>query len=287
MKRKILPILMGLALLCPFISLEAQEFKLHISREFLPVNIESSILYIYNLNGSLKVDAYSGNKVLLEIDQTLSAENEKELEIGKKEFRLAFEQQNDTFMAYIAAPFDSRPRRNWHYSDDRENVKYNYHLDFVVKVPNSMNLHISTVNEGDILVSKVKGNLHVSNVNGAITIFDAASTTYAHTVNGDVTINYLKNPSEESSYYTINGNIRVNYQQGLSADMQFKSMQGDFYTDFPDAALLPPSVSRIREEKNGTFVYKINAFMAVRFGNGGRTFKFETLNGNVYIKKQS
>jgi len=46
-------------------------------------------------------------------------------------------------------------------------------------------------------------------------------TTYAHTVNGDVSVSYLSNPAEESSYYTINGDIHVNYKPDLSADLQF------------------------------------------------------------------
>ncbi len=45
-----------------------------------------------------------------------------------------------------------------------------------------------------------------------------------------------------ASYHTINGNINVTYQPGLSADLQFKSMHGDFFTNFPQAVLLPASV---------------------------------------------
>ena len=150
-----------------------------------------------------------------------------------------------------------------------------------------MNLHISTVNDGVILVNNVTGIIHVNNVNGEISIKNANNTTYAHTVNGDVNVNYTGNPIEESSYYTINGDIHISYQPDLSADLQFKSMHGDFYTDFPGAALLPPSVTIKQEKKDGSIVYKLNAYTTVRFGKGGRNFKFETLNGNVYIKKQS
>lgn len=64
-------------------------------------------------------------------------------------------------------------------------------------------------------------------------------------------------------------------------------MNGDFYTDFPGAELLPASVTKVQEKKGEGMVYKLNATTAVRFGKGGRIFKFETLNGNVYIKKQS
>lgn len=279
---------MGLGIICAMPKVNAMEFKEHISKEFvLPDDTASSTLFIYNISGFIKVEGYSGDKVLLEMDKTISADDEKTLEQGKKEFRLAFDQKSDTIMAYIAEPYDSRPHRNWKYNDDRHDIDYNYNVDFTVKVPYSMNLHISTVNDGIITVNNVSGTLHVNNVNEEISIKNAKGTTYAHTINGDVSVNYLDNPAGESSYYTINGDIRISYQPNLSADLQFKSMHGDFYTDFPEAELLPASVTKVQEKKGNGIVYKLNTITAVRFGKGGKVFKFETLNGDVYIKKQS
>jgi hypothetical protein len=288
MKKIFISLLAGSVILCHLSKVNAQEFKEHLSKEFtLSKEASGSILYIYNISGFIKVEGYAGNRVLIEMDKTISADDNKTLETGKKEFRLAYDQREDTIIVYIAQPYDSRPHRNWHYSDDCEEIEYHYNVDFTVKVPFSMNLHISTVNDGEINVNNVSGLLHISNVNAAITIGNAKGATYAHTVNGDVSVNYLNNPPEESSYYTINGNIHVSYQSDLSADLQFKSMHGDFFTDFPNAELLPASVTKKLEKKEGAIVYKLNTYTAVRFGKGGRTFKFETLNGNVYIKKQS
>lgn len=288
MKKLIVTLLMGWGIICAMPKVNAMEFKEHISKEFaLPGGAASSTLFIYNISGFIKVEGYSGDKVLLEMDKTISADDEKTLEQGKKEFRLAFDQNSDTIMAYIAEPYDSRPHRNWKYNDDRRDIDYNYNVDFTVKVPYSMNLHISTVNDGIITVNNVSGILHVNNVNEEISIKNAKGTTYAHTVNGDVSVNYLDNPAGESSYYTINGDIRISYQPNLSADLQFKSMHGDFYTDFPEIELLPASVTKVQERKGNGTVYKLNTKTAVRFGKGGKVFKFETLNGDVYIKKQS
>jgi hypothetical protein len=287
MKKLIISLLMGMGIVCTLTPANAREFKEHLTKEFTVSNEAGSILYIYNISGFIKVEGYDGNKVLLEMDKTITADNDKDIETGKKEFRLAFEQKSDTVLVYIAEPYDSRPHRNWQYNDDHREIDYGYNVDFTVKVPSGMNLHISTVNDGIISVNNVSGTLHVNNVNDEISIKNAKGTTYAHTVNGDVSVDYLANPPKESSYYTINGNIRVNYQPGLSADIQFKSMNGDFFTDFPDVQLLPASSSKVQEKKGDGFIYKLNARTAVRFGKGGKIHKFETLNGNVYIKKQS
>jgi hypothetical protein len=288
MKKEIVTLLMGIGIICPVPEVNGQDFKEHLSKEFaISGDASGSTLFIYNISGFIKVEGYAGNKVLLEMDKTITADDEKTLEAGKKEFRLAFDQKSDSIIAYIAEPFDSRPHRNWYHYDDHREIEYQYNVDFTVKVPFGMNLHISTVNDGIISVNNISGALHVSNVNEEISIKNARGTTYAHTVNGDVSVSYVTNPPEESSYYTINGDIRVDYQPGLSADLQFKSMHGDLYTDFPEAELLPASATKMQEKKSGETVYKLNTITAVRFGKGGRTFKFETLNGNVYIKKQS
>jgi hypothetical protein len=288
MKKVIVTLLMGMGMVCTIAKANDSEFKEHLTKEFtLSANAHGGMLYIYNISGFIKVEGYAGNKVLLEMDKTISADEDKNLETGKKEFKLAYDQKSDTIMAYISEPYDSRPNRNWQYKDDRREIEYNYNVDFTVKVPYGMNLHISTVNDGIITVNNVSGSLHVSNVNEEISIRNAKGTTFAHTVNGNVTVNYLSNPPEESSYYTINGDIKVSYQPGLSADLQFKSMNGDFFTDFTDAQSLPASVIKEKDKKGDRQVYKLNARTSVRFGKGGRVFKFETLNGNVYIKKQS
>jgi hypothetical protein len=288
MKKVIVTLLMGMGIICAFPTASAQEFKEHMSKEFiLSKDGAGGTLFIYNISGFIKVEGYTGNKVSLEIDKTITADDNKTLETGKKEFRLAFDQKSDSIIAYIAEPFDSRPHNTWYHYDDHRDIEYNFNVDFTVKVPNGMNLYISTVNDGIISIENVSGSLHINNVNAEISIKNAKGTTVAHTVNGDVTVSYLTNPSEESSYQTINGNIRVSYQPDLSADLQFKSMNGDFYTDFPSAQLLPSAVTKVQEKRGNGLVYKLNTKTAVRFGKGGKTFKFETLNGNVYIKKQS
>lgn len=265
-----------------------EEYKEHISKSFNITKNAVSALLIYNVNGFIKVQGYAGDKILMEIDETISATDTKNLELGKKEFKLGFDEKTDSIIAFIAAPFDSRPHHDWNYNDDeRKEIDYRSHVDYTIKVPYNLNLHIATVNDGAIIINDVNGALHVNNVNAGIAITNAKETTYAHTVNGDVSINYLSNPKESSSYYTVNGNIKVSYQPDLSADMQFKSMNGDFYTDFSDVQILPVTATKNQVTDGGGTVYKISKGKSIRFGKGGTTFKFETLNGSVYIKKQS
>jgi len=283
MKRLLIPVLAGAGLCFAQISASAQEFKQHVSKQF---TLQKGVVAIYNISGSINVEGYSGDKVIMEIDETISADDQATLEQGKKEFKLAFDQKQDTVMAYIAEPYDSRPRHNWNRGNDDREIHYQYNLEFTVKVPFNMDLRVSTVNNAHVTVKDVYGVLKVNNVNGPIDIVNAKGTTEAHTVNGAVTANYLKIPSDASSYRTINGEVKVTYPASLAADLEFKSMNGQFYTDFPDAEVMPGKMIKTQSKNSNGTVYKLSKNSDVRIGAGGKTFKFETLNGNIYIKKQ-
>lgn len=293
MKQFILPVLAGLVISCAQSVAQSDEHTERISKEFaLPNGAAASTLVIYNINGFIKVEGTASNKVAFEVDKRITAKERDVLEAGKKEFKLVFEQKGDTIMAYIAEPFDSRPNRdadrrnNWQDRDDRR-IDYDFTLDFTVKIPRDMNVRVSTVNRGDVTVTDVAGALRVRNVNGAIALTNVRGATDAHTINGNVDANYLASPPDASTYYTLNGNIRVNYPANLSADLQFKTFQGEFYTDFSDAEILPVQVVKTQENRGDKTVYKLNKTTAIRIGSGGKILRFETFNGNVYIKNQS
>lgn len=289
MKKIVFPLIAGLTMTClAFTRCQAQEFKEHLKKEFPAPAPASEVLAIYNLSGSIRVEGYSGDKVMVDIDKTLSADDKDNLELAKHEFQLGYDQHGDSIVIYIAEPFDTRPHQ-WRTHDDwdRRDRSYDFNLEFVVRVPFGMNLCVSTINNGDVFVQDVTGNLNVNNVNGAITIKNAKGTTKAHTINGNLTVNYVTAPKGASQYYTLNGKLEVTYPADFSAICQFKSWNGGFYTDFENAQALPPVITKNEQHKSSGTVYKLNIAKRVQIGNGGDLFKFETMNGNIYIKKQS
>jgi len=276
----------------------ADEFKEKIVKEFTPTkDAGATTLGIFNINGFIKVEGYSGNKVLLEIDKTLTADDKATLDQAKQEFKLQFEQSGDSILVYISDPFCSfnirnggRKNRqgrcpNWNCCDNQR-LGYEFDLDFTIKIPYQMNLYASTINNGGVIVKDVAGTLRTFNINGPITLTNAKGTTEVSTINGNVEVNYTAVPNGKSSYYTLNGDINASYPANLSADLMFKNTNGEFYTNFPDAEVLPVKVTKNQEGHGGGTVYKISKDASVRIGKGGNTYKFETFNGNIYIKKQ-
>ena len=74
---------------------------------------------------------------------------------------------------------------------------------------------------------------------------------------------------------------RSPFRPNLSADIWVKTFNGGAYTDFAVTTL--PRVPVEPERRNGKFVYRSDMLAAMRVGNGGPEFRFETLNGNVRI----
>ncbi len=256
-------------------------------------------LMIANINGDIKVKAGTGEKIAVEITKTINAKTEERLSKGKEELQLGVVDLADTVILYVSSPCNmferSSPKSRhshmgtkWGYSwNDRGrscHELYHYTLDFVVTVPAGVNLLVSTINDGDVSVENVKGVVKAHNINGAIKLQNLASESEAHTINGDVDIEYSQNPQRECRFYTLNGDINALFERGLTASLGFQSFNGSLYTNIDRLETLPAYVEK--ENKNGQIKYKIsdNRF---RIGAGGPFLEFETFNGNVYLKEKS
>jgi DUF4097 and DUF4098 domain-containing protein YvlB len=151
-------------------------------------------------------------------------------------------------------------------------------------VPYSINVSLSTINDGDIVVENIKGKVDASNINGSIALRNLVREADASTINGDVDIEYATNPSKDCRFYTLNGDINAFFRKGLSASLSFESFNGSFYTDFENLEALPLVVSK--SSKGEGIKYKVNG-NRYKIGTGGALLDFETFNGNVYLKEKT
>jgi DUF4097 and DUF4098 domain-containing protein YvlB len=102
-------------------------------------------------------------------------------------------------------------------------------------------------------------------------------------VNGDIDATFSAAPKDASGFKTVNGRVNVTLPGSLSADLRLRTMNGGLYTDF-DTTPLPTAFTT--ERRNGRLMYRANRYAAVRVGQGGPELTFETLNGDVQIRKQ-
>ncbi len=278
-------------------SVTAQTFTETISKEltFEKVGVENTVL-VANINGDVHVVGYEGTKVIVEVSKKITAKSQQRLEAGKREIQLGVVDRADTLIFYMqggcnvfgkqdwkARNFGTRNKWTYNWEGDNHcDTKYDYKLDFTIKVPYTVNLVLSTINNGDISVENVNGTLKVENINGGIKLKNISREASATTINGKVDVEYAKNPDKPCRFYTLNGDINAWFQKGLTANMAFKSFNGEFFSNVSNLESLPAQIEKEGGDKGIKYTLSGNRF---KIGSGGALLDFETFNGNVYLKE--
>jgi hypothetical protein len=237
------------------------------------------ILEVDNVQGSIRVTGYDGRDVEMVANKTIRAQSQNMLEAAKREVNLDIADKADTISIFVDQPGHERSTRNSSASH-WGNRGYEVSFDFEIRVPRQTEIHLWTVNNGDIHVENVLGDFDVNNVNGGIEMSGLVGSGRAHTINGRVKAAFASNPKDGSHFGSLNGNIEVTFQRNLSADLRYKTNRGGVYTDFPVSALAAPAGTP--ERRNGKLVFK-KEFSAARIGNGGPVLEFDGFNGDVRI----
>ncbi len=278
------------------LALSAQSFtdKIAIDLKFEKASATNTLV-LANINGSVKVQGYEGDRILIEAERIIKAKTDARLEQGKREVQVQQIDRVDTLIVYVDGGcnhFGYRSKRNhsprWSYFWDCDqgdcNPPYDYKFNFTVKVPNRTNVEVSTVNDGNITVEQVQGKVKAENVNGAIRLSSLAGQTYASTINGNVEVDYSRNPNQDSQYYSLNGDINALFAKGLAANMSFKSFNGDLYTNVLQLEGLPATIEK-KQTAEGTNL-KIGR-SRFKIGSGGVLLDFETFNGDVIVREKN
>lgn len=261
---------------------------------------KDNVFQLANISGHIKAEGYNGNKVILEAKRTIKAKTAARLEKAKEELTLAILDRYDTIIVYVKGQCHKFERGksklkkdksdwgyNWDGCNDNYKQDYDWSLDFTLKVPYNMHVNLSTVNNGDVVVSGINGKVKANNINGSISIDNVRSAVYAYTINGDVDINYDALPQTnggDSYFYTLNGDINANYPKGLKANVSFKSYNGDLFTNIDDIQYMPAVVSEKKSKDKGVS-FKVDTKSLITVRGGGVALDFETFNGDVYVKE--
>lgn len=175
-------------------------------------------------------------------------------------------------------------RTDWpddHWGDRRERTRVR--VDLELRVPRQVTLDVCGVNGGQVRVDGTDGPFSVRNVNGAVRLTGVRGAGTAATVNGSIQATFAGAPLQASGFKTVNGTVDVTLPSSLSADLRLTTMHGGLYTDFETTGL--PARLATRERKDGRARYQADRFTSVRVGRGGPELTFETLNGDIRVRK--
>lgn len=161
-------------------------------------------------------------------------------------------------------------------------------VDLNISVPLHTSLHLSAVNDGDIVVTGVDGDLDVNEVNGSVTLNNIAGSVVAHALNGRVLVTFTRVNQKAMAFSSLNGDIDVTFPADLKALVSMRSDRGDVFSDF-DVRLGTPALSQPIVEDNrsngGKYRVKIDKTVRGTINGGGPEIQFTNFNGQIYIRK--
>lgn len=275
------------ALLLPIVGISGIRDQKEIKRSYEVPASGDYYLIIDNIQGDVIVEGYDGNTIELVLNITVNAYDQKELDEAMKELELDERTSEDELLLRMKAPFvryrdDNRLRGGGMQCDGPD---YDYAYDFKLRVPSSVKLHASTINDGRIRITDMQTIERSGNVNGPIFISGVKETKDISTVNGDIDIRYTSRPLDDGRFNTINGDITLELPEDFSAEVEAKSMQGDLFSSF-DYERIPPKVEKTEDRKGRTTRFEIRQTTSVKIGKSeGPRFQFETLNGDMFLRR--
>ena len=269
--------------LCGGPSLRAEDRVLErdsLSRTFDVAADRPTRLVVDNVFGRIRVRSHDAQSVEMRVEKTIRGRSRQLHARAQVEVSLNISEEPGLIDVYVDGPFRETGRDRW--SRLWHDRGYRVIYDFELTVPRKIELAVTTVDGGDLVVSGIRGPFEVVNVNGGVEMTDIGGSGSVKTVNGPVRVEFNSNPAGDSSFVTVNGDIEVFFRRGLSADLVLESSFGELWSEFEIRPM--PSGPPIESFEAGRRVIRAEAGARVRVGSGGANHSFKTLNGDVLIR---
>jgi|JI10StandDraft_1071094.scaffolds.fasta_scaffold352617_2 hypothetical protein len=249
-------------------------------------------LVVENLSGAIEIEAGGGDTVELTLTQTFEARKEEDLARARREVTLQVTEEPGRLELIQDGPWRckerARNRRGGCCCGDEpsDGRRYDVRFDWKLRVPRTLDLEVSSVNEGAIRIAGVAGRLEVFHVNDDVRLERVGGVVDANTVNGGLEVDFAALPTGDCGFSTVNGDIDLAFPKGLGAELSFATMNGEVYTDFPFVAgkLRPTSA---RSQAGGRRHFEVGGKSAATIGGGGIGLACRTLNGDITIRERS
>jgi hypothetical protein len=158
-------------------------------------------------------------------------------------------------------------------------------IAIVARVPRRAKLNLSTVNDSEIVVRDIVGDLELENVNGPINATNITGSVIAESVNNPIKVGLSGVATDAAtSLSSLNGDITLMLPAAARAEFHLDTAQGEITSDFElDIKPSKPLIER-KEGRSGVSVRMEDVVIATVNG-GGPVIRVKTLNGSIKIAK--
>jgi hypothetical protein len=234
---------------------------------------KSYSLKVHLVTGSIKVVGYEGKEIVINVTPRGGDDEDRSADIKNGMKRIS-----------VSGGYEVTAKE----ADNTVTVNTgnpNRALDLELKIPQDVKLKIGTVNDGEVTVQNVTGELEVNNVNDKITLTNISGSVVANTVNGDVNVTFKTiDPKAPMAFSTLNGDINVTLPAETRANLKLKSDNGDVFSDFDiDIDKTPSKIDKTTEP--GMYKIKKDDWVYGKINGGGPEMMMKNMQGDIYVKK--
>ena len=237
-----------------------------------------AVVHASLLNGGITVTGYNGKEVIVEA-RPRGGESGKE---GKPDRKAEGMRRLDSRGTGLSVEEQ----------DNEVNIgvrAINRTVDLTIQVPFNSSLKLRCVNDGDIKVERVSGEVDVDDLNGGVKLLNISGAAVAHSLNEDVVVTLDQvTPGKSMSFSTMNGDVDVTLPADVKARVKMKSDNGEIYSDFDIKQEPNPANPKVSEThgKDGHFRVQFDKVTYGSINGGGPEMQFTTFNGKIYLRKK-
>jgi len=230
------------------------------------------VLEVKGISGSIRAERASGGTA-----EVVAEKTGRDSDFDQVEIRVEQASDGVTVCAvYRPDRYDTdgcdlnhadRDDRRW-----RGDGEIRVHVDFVVKVPDGVELIASQVS-GDVEARDLRSNVTANSVSGDVFV-STTGVAEAHTVSGSLDIEMGSLDWKHLDFKTVSGDITLRLPAGLATDVDFESLSGDLDTDFD---------LKLQGRRSRRWV---GAHVQGTIGDGGgRSLTLNTVSGDVRLRR--
>ncbi len=155
-------------------------------------------------------------------------------------------------------------------SDHQEHRSLDVSVDYEIRLPAGVEL-VGSMVSGDIDTEGVRSDVTATTVSGDIRV-STTGVAWGTTVNGSMDIEMGGTGWDDLHFSTVNGDITLSLPADVDVDVEFDSLSGDFESDFDSSW----------KRREGRWV---GSHVRGTLGDGGRSLSFNTVSGDVTLKR--
>lgn len=158
-------------------------------------------------------------------------------------------------------------------------------VSVLARIPRRADIELETVNDGELIVSNIVGNVELYNTNGPITATGISGSVIAESINEKIDVSFSSiDDVNASSFESINGDLHVRLPADAGALLHLDSGQGEIFSDF-EVEIVPTEGTVERDDGENGLSVRIENVIVAKVNGGGPVLRLKTLHGDIHIRK--